>query len=272
MPSGKYFVRLALLLLPLNCNLQVDARDAVDNHEGIPLHSFQDPEAAFNEANLLYLDKKYEEAVSIYEQIIESGYHSAELYYNLGNAYYRSGKIPSAILNYERAALLDPGNEDILFNLDIANMFIRDRIEALPVFFLNRWWKEARNIFSEDGWAVLSIVTFILSLGMAGIFLVSSSVAIKKLLFIMSLAAFMFSLLSFSLGMGQRNYRKNYNAAIVFSPVVTVKSSPDINSTDLFIIHEGTKVRIGESIGEWHSVRLPDGNKGWLHDDAVEKI
>lgn len=271
MQSGQYFTKM-FLLLPLFFIMPVYAQDTFSLPEEIALDHFEEPETAFNQANLLYIDERFEEAVFIYEQIIESGYHSAELYYNLGNAYYRSGSIPSAILNYERAALLNPGNEDIQFNLQLAGMQVRDRIEALPVFVLNRWWQEARNFFSADTWAVISVAAFIIVIGLIFGFLVSSSPLMKKVFFMVAVTAFIFSVLSFSFGLDQRNYLRNHNSAIVFLPVVAVKSSPDISSTDLFIIHEGTRVRIEESIGEWHSVRLLDGNKGWLHNDAIEKI
>jgi tetratricopeptide (TPR) repeat protein len=226
----------------------------------------------FRHANQLYTQGEFEDAVAIYRRIIDSGVHSAELYYNLGNAYYRLGAIPSAILNYERAALLAPGDEDIKFNLEIAGSRVRDRIGELPVFFLNRWWTLTRGMLSAPAWALLSAVTFSLTLILISLFLFSSSVVLKKVCFWSSVLVLMVSLLSFSLGLDQRNYSRNHNTAIVFSPVVPVKSSPDKNSTDLFVIHEGTKVRVEDSIGDWRSVRLNDGNKGWVHKDVIEMI
>ncbi len=230
------------------------------------------PDEAFIKANELYIGGSYEEAIIVYEQIINSGYQSPVLYYNLGNAYYRSNIIPSAILNYERAALLSPGDEDISFNLELARLHVRDRIEQLPDFFLNRWWNNLRDMTSAARWAYISLFTFITALFLLSAFLVSSSIIIKKTFFWLAVIIFFGSILSFSLGLDQKNYIRNHSTAIVFSPVVSVKSSPDVNSTVLFVIHEGTKVWVRESIGEWRAVRISDGNKGWLHKNAIRMI
>jgi tetratricopeptide (TPR) repeat protein len=226
----------------------------------------------FSKANELYAGGNHQEAIIQYNRILAEGYHSAPLYYNLGNAYYRSGLIPQAILNYERAHLLAPGDEDIRFNLNLARMNVKDRIEELPVFFVNRWWKGARDLMSYRKWAAASAVTFVFSLVLLSLFLLASSTALKKTFFWFFIPVFLLSAVSFTFGLDQRNFIKNNNSAIVFSPVVSVKSSPDINSTDLFVIHEGTRVTVEDSIGDWRAVRLSDGNKGWLHKDGLEMI
>ncbi|MFO7924213.1 MAG: tetratricopeptide repeat protein [Bacteroidales bacterium] len=271
------FILTAFLFLPFWVKSEVT--EPVSESDSNMTGDFQidhmeeyDPEESFNTANQLYTEGRYEEAISLYEQITGAGYHSADLYYNLGNAYYRSNKIPSAILNYERAALLDPADEDIQANLELARMHVRDRIEELPDFFLNRWWKNARDLMSTEKWAAISVSTFIATLVFLSVFLLSSSVFVKKTSFWMAVVIFLFSVLGFSFGLDRRNYLKNHNTAIVFSPVVSVKSSPDINSTDLFIIHEGTRVWVEDSLGDWRAVRLSDGNKGWLKADAVKMI
>jgi tetratricopeptide (TPR) repeat protein len=226
----------------------------------------------FQKANQLYSEGIYDEAVDLYYSILASGYHSASIYYNLGNAYYRSGKIPNAILNYERALLLAPGDEDIRFNLDLAREQIRDRIEVVPDFFINRWWKGARDILNFRSWAIISAGTFITTLIYLTVFLLVSKLFLKKLFFWCAVSLFLISVISFTVGLDQRNYVKNHSSAIIFSPVVSVKSSPDINSADLFVLHEGTKVSVEDSIGDWRAVRLSDGNKGWLHKDGLEMI
>ena len=233
---------------------------------------FSKPEDVFIMANELYIDGRFEEAIGLYEKILDSGYHSAELYYNLGNASYRSNKIPDAILNYERALLLSPGDEDIRFNLELARMHVRDRIEELPGFFLNRWWTSARDLFSAWKWASVSAAFFIIFLLLVTGFLIVRSVTLKKISFWMAVILFFASALSISFGIDKRNHIRNHNTAIVFAPVVSVKSSPDISSTELFVIHEGTKVWIEDSIGHWRAIRLRDGNKGWLPAESIEKI
>lgn len=226
----------------------------------------------FQKANDLYAQGDYEEAARLYSWIMDSGYHSASLYYNLGNSYYRSGNVPAAILNYERAALLAPGDEDIKFNLELAGTHVRSRIEEIPEFFLNRWWQQLRDIAGYRTWATLSVSSFILSLMLLTLFLSGSTVARKKSFFWTAVIVFFISAASFSLGLDQRNYVKNHNRAVVFSPVVSVKSSPDTSSPDLFVIHEGTRVAVEDSIGDWREIRLSDGNKGWLHKESIEMI
>lgn len=286
---GLYFIIINMLVLPLKVDSAVTGIVTVNEDPAIGVSLDEDdndsadvshinsaddqvPDEAFIRANQLYLDGSYEEAIIVYEKVLNSGYHSAALYYNLGNAYYRSNKIPPSILNYERAALLSPGDHDIRFNLELARMHVRDRIEELPDFFINRWWRNLRNLAGTGKWASISVFAFIISLVMLSIFLVSSTVHIKKIFFWLFVGIFIFSILSFSLGLDQSNYIRNHNTAIVFSPVVSVKSSPDVNSTDLFIIHEGTKVWVEESLGDWLAVRLSDGNKGWLKKDVIEMI
>ena len=231
-----------------------------------------EPEDLFRMANELYIDSRFEEAIDLYEEILDSGYHSAELYYNLGNACYRSNKIPDAILNYERALLLSPGDEDIRFNRELARMHIRDRVEELPGFFMKRWWASVRDLFSAGEWASASAAFFIIFLLMVTGFLIVRSVNLKRIFFWNAVILIIASALSISFGIDKRNHIRNHDTAIVFAPVVSVKSSPDINSTELFVIHEGTKVWIEDSIGHWREIRLSDGNKGWLPAESVEEI
>ncbi len=241
-----------------------------DIREGLAVAG--DPQKAFDLANSLYIDGEFEDAIMVYEQVAVSGYSSTELYYNLGNAYYRSNRIPAAILNYERALLLAPGDDDIKFNLELARMHVRDRIGELPGFFLNRWWTGARDLMSEHEWAILSISLFIAMLLFLGAFLMASSPFVKKIFFWLSVVMFIVSALSLAFGIDRRNHIRNYSGAIVFAPAVSVKSSPDMHSADLFIIHEGTRVWVEDALGEWYEVRLSDGNKGWLRKETVEMI
>lgn len=260
-------VKMSMAIIDVNTEIVPDQQDILIEHSGE-----YDPEVGFRLANQLYTERSFEEAITIYKKIVSTGYHSAGLYYNLGNAYYRSNNIPAAILNYERASLLAPGDEDISFNLELARTHVRDRIETLPRFFLNRWWTEVRDLLSAERWAVLSVVSFIVTLIMLAGFFISSTVGIKKLFFWFSICLFIISVLGFVLGLDQRNNLRDHETAIIFSPVVSVKSSPDINSSDLFVIHEGTKVWVNDSIGDWLSVKLSDGNTGWVQKETLEMI
>lgn len=273
----KYILIMVLAFLPLTvCSLMAIEGYENYNEENPEIRIEQnvpdDAQELFSIANDLYINGEFEKAADTYEKIILSGYHLPELYYNLGNAYYRSNKIPHAILNYERAILLAPADEDIKFNLELARMQTRDRIEELPGFFISNWWKSGRDILSAGQWAIASVAAFISFLVFFSAFLISFSVIVKKFSFWSATFLFFLSVLSFSFGLDRVNYMKNHDTAIVFAPVVPVKSSPDINSADLFIIHEGTRVTVEDSISEWRAVRLSDGNKGWVRKDAIEMI
>jgi tetratricopeptide (TPR) repeat protein len=230
------------------------------------------PEQQFVQANELYKKGQYDSAVVIYQNIIKQGVTSSELYYNLGNAYYKAKRIPDAILNYERAKKLSPNSDEINFNLQLANSQIVDKIAPLPEFFVKKWIKSFANYFSSNSWAIISLVSFVLALVFAGFYLFSLKLWLKKLSFWMGLITLIISLTSFVNSNYQKRAITNKVEAIVINPSVTVKSSPDDNGTDLFVIHEGIKVQLIDAVGEWHEIKLPDGNKGWLKISDIEKI
>jgi tetratricopeptide (TPR) repeat protein len=224
------------------------------------------------QANQAYSSADYETVVSQYESVLDSGYESADLYFNLGNAYFKLGNIPAAILHYEKARKMDPADENIRFNLNLANSRIIDKMEPLPEFFLKTWFKSARDILSSDQWARIVITGFILALVSLLLFLISRSVAIRKWTFWAALfcVAVMTVSLIFSVS-GYREYKRQ-SSAIIFTPTVTVKSSPNDSSVDLFVIHEGTKVNITDLVEEWSEVRLANGNVGWIRTETFRRI
>ncbi|VAW24789.1 Aerotolerance protein BatE [hydrothermal vent metagenome] len=226
----------------------------------------------FEKANQLYVNEEYAKAINIYEQIIHSGKESAELYFNLGNAYYKTGNANMAILNYERALLLSPNDEDIIFNLRIANQFVVDNIEALPKPFFVRWYESVINLYPSDTWAIISTSSFVVFLFLLGFFIFSRSVAVKRFSFLLGILLFVVTLFTFSFSSKQSKKIKGHKYAIVFCPRVTVKSSPSSTGTDLFLIHEGLKVEISDSLDTWREIRLADGNQGWLPDSCIVKI
>ena len=223
-------------------------------------------------ADQQYASQQYEKAIKIYQEILNSDKESASLYYNLGNAYYKAGQITKAILNYERAKLLAPNDEDIQFNLDLANQHVVDNISPLPKVFFVRWWNSLANKFSADGWAKISVITFILTLILAGFFFLSRSISIKRLSFWVGILIVAISIFSFNFAARQKNRMTSHNFAIITQPSVTVKSSPSDSGTDLFLIHEGLKVEIKDQLGSWKEIRLADGNQGWLPASSLEKI
>lgn len=226
----------------------------------------------WEKANAYFTSEEYQQAISAYESIVASGEESAKLYFNLGNAYYKTGDVNNAILNYERARILAPHDEDIQFNLNIANQFVVTKIEELPQPFFLRWRTSVVNKYPADTWAYISISAFVLFLLLLGLFLFSRRASIKRIAFWLGILAIVFSGFTFSLAAQQKtkiNKRKN---AIVFCPRVTVKSSPTETGTDLFLMYEGLKVEITDSLNTWKEIKLADGNKGWCPDSCIVKI
>lgn len=226
----------------------------------------------FDKANTLYSEGEFQEAVDAYEEILKTGMESPELYYNLGNAYYRNGYLPSAILNYERALLLAPQDRDIRYNLELAYSQTTDKIEAVGEFFLSRWFASLRGSTDSDNWAIISIVLFVLALVGLFFYFFSRTTTIRKISFFFAVMFVVGSVVTFAFSYDQKQRLINRDRAIVFTPSVTVRSSPDRNGTELFVLHEGTRVKILQTLGDWYEVELDDGNTGWMQVMTVEVI
>jgi len=226
----------------------------------------------FKKGNMLYQNGYYSKAASNYEKIINNGYENAELYYNLGNAYFRMNKIPNSIINYERALRLSPDDEDIIVNLNVANLRIVDKIEPVPKFFLVQWYEVIRNLFTSGNWAVIQVVFLWVVFISLGVFVFLESPFIKKIIFGTLVISIFISVMSLIFAIQQSGYENSRNSAIVFEPTVYVKSSPEEDGKDLFILHEGTKVNIVDAVGKWRKIRLANGNIGWVPGEAVELI
>lgn len=226
----------------------------------------------WEKANAYYTTEEYQQAILAYEQILQSGHESAKLYFNLGNAHYKAGDVNNAILNYERAKLLAPQNEDIAFNLELANQTVVTEIDALPQPFFVRWRSRVINLYPADMWAAVSIGAFIVFLGLLGLFIFSRIPSVKKLSFWFGILAVVLSGFSFSFAARQKEKINQRKHAIVFCPRVTVKSGPAQNSTDLFLLYEGVKVEVSDSVNTWKEIKLTDGNVGWLPDSCIVKI
>ncbi|NOR76807.1 MAG: tetratricopeptide repeat protein [Draconibacterium sp.] len=240
----------------------------------ISLNSFgqENNTQLWEKANAYYTTEEYQQAVYEYEKIVQSGKESAKLYFNLGNAYYKTGDVNNAILFLERAKVLAPHDEDIDFNLQIANQFVVTKIEELPQPFFLRWKKSVTDSYATDTWSAISIGAFILFLIFLGVFIFSRRAAIKRAAFWIGIIAIIFSGFTFSFASQQKKDIKNRNNAIVFCPRVTVKSSPAQTGTDLFLIYEGLKIEITDSLNTWKEIKLADGNEGWLPDSCIVKI
>ena len=219
-----------------------------------------------------YESGQFANAVAAYEKIVKQGYESAQLYYNLGNAYFRTNDLPSAILYYEKALKLDPTQEDIRYNLNIANSRIIDKVELVPEMFYKRWWKALLNFLSLDVLAVILIGILSLALLSTAVYLTSKHLSVRKSFFWTGFSLFILGFIVLIAAEQKQHFLQNNHEAIVFIPTVTVKSSPDSGSTDLFVIHEGLKVTLMDKIGEWQEIRIANGSVGWLKISSLRMI
>jgi Tfp pilus assembly protein PilF len=224
------------------------------------------------QANSAYASGEFQTAVDLFRQVVEEKGESSTIYYNMGNCYYRLNQIASSILYYERSLLLDPGNKDARFNLEIAKLKTVDKIEPINEFFFTEWFRTIRNSISTDEWSHLSITCFILLIGGAFLFFFSRKIVLKKIGFFSGIALLLFVIFGNIFASQLKKELTNRNAAIIFSPTTTIKSSPDASGTDLFNLHEGTKVKIRSKLGSWNEIETENGNVGWISSSEIEII
>ena len=223
-------------------------------------------------ADSAYAQGHYQQAITDYQALLKQG-ASADLYYNLGNAYYRSENITQAVLNYERALLLSPGDRDIRFNLQLARSKTIDKIVPESEMFFITWYHALVNLMSVDGWARTAIFSLALVIVLSLVYLFSQPVWLRKIGFFGGITLLVVFVLANVFASQQKQSLIHRKGAIVMSPSVTVKSTPAANGTDLFILHEGTKVTITDgSMRDWKEIRLADGKEGWIESKKIELI
>ena len=226
-------------------------------------------QSAFDIANTAYAEGRYEEAAASYQALIDES-PDAVLYYNLGNAQFKQGELAQAILNYERALRLKPNYKDAQYNLQFAQSKITDNIVEQD-FFLSIWARIIRNQLRESTWLILSICLFIFGLIGILLFLLGRDSWLRKTAFHIAWIALLFSLIA-GLNAASLHQRDTLrNEAVITQGVVNAKSSPDRSGTDLFTLHEGTKVTIRETLGEWCNIRVGN-NEGWIKQQNMERI
>ena len=230
-------------------------------------------DSLWNGAAKAYTEGRWQDAVDGYEQIGSMGLESAALYCNTGNAYYKSGNLPKAILNYERALKVDPSYEDARYNLEFLGGMIQDKIDPVPSFILAVWAEKICRIMDSDAWAILFLVLFAIAMAMLLLFLLSPSVAGRKTGFSIGIAAVVFAVAALSFSLWQKNEYEKSDGAVVMMPVASVKSSPSSESSqNLFVLHEGTKVFVLDQVGSWYNIELADGRQGWIRASDIEAI
>ena len=223
-------------------------------------------------ADEAYLKGEYQQAIKEYETLLKNG-ESAELYYNLGNAYFRSDDLTKAILNYERAHLLSPGDKDILFNLQFARSKTIDKMTPQSEIFFVGWYQSLVNFTSVDRWAYIAVVSIILVLTLLLLYLFADRMLLRKVGFFGAVAFFLLFILANLFAYQQKRQLENRKGAIVTSSSVSIRKQPADNAEAVFVLHEGTRVDITDrSIKGWKEVQAPDGKGGWLQDNTIEEI
>lgn len=227
-------------------------------------------------ATKAYKDDNFRDAVTLLEGEVkaqkEQGKVSPELYYNLGNAYFRLNEVPLAILNYERARLYNPGDRDINHNIEYAQTKIEDKILTADNFFLKIWFNGVRDLLPSDSWAILSIVLFILFVGSLFVFFFSAKLVLKKTGFYSGIVLLGLLLFTNIFAYSQKSNVENKDTAIIMAGSVPVVSSPTSNSKELFVLHAGTKVTITKVDGSWYEIEIANGSVGWIEKDKLEII
>ena len=224
------------------------------------------------EADSAYARQHYQDAIKQYEALLQEGV-SADLYYNLGNAYYRSENFTRAIINYERALLLEPGDKDIRHNLQLARQKTTDKLSPSADFFLVTWYRSLVNIMGVDSWAWMALVALAMGVVLFLVYLFSSRVSLQKVGFFGAAFMLLFFLIANLFAWHQSQVLTHRTGAVVIASETAVKSTPAQNGTNLFMLHEGTKVEItDDSMKDWKEVRLPDGKEGWISTSSIEVI
>jgi len=228
-------------------------------------------ESVLKDAETAYSNGDFTHAAELYEDVLKTYGDSYTVYYNLGNAYYKAGKIASAILNYERALLINPADKDLRHNLAVARLRT-DKIDPVEDFFLVKWFQAVQNLFGVDTWAIIGLVSFILFIACLTLYFFSKRMVLKKSGFYLGVVLLILVIAANVFAWNQKRALLNRNGAIVFASTITAKSSPDNSGTDLFVLHEGTKVFIRSAVGEWNEIELENGNVGWIRQKDIEKI
>lgn len=232
----------------------------------------QNMQALVDTADRAYKEGNYPKAVTYYDSVVNQGYVAAELYYNLANAYFKQQDLAYAILYYEKALQRAPHNEDIKHNLEMARQMTLDKIEKVPEMFYVRWWRAISDMFSTQMWAYLVVIFFIGTILLTGLFLLSRTVVVRKSAFYSGIITLLITIFAFVFAYRKYNAFTQDKAGIVFKPSVTVKGSPDAESVDLFVIHEGTKVFIQDKLGNWYEVKIANGSVGWIPKGTIQVI
>src|SRR5690554_6527345 len=226
----------------------------------------------FERGKEFYKNESYQQAIDSWEKITDNGEASANLYFNLGNAYYKLNKIGPGIYYYEKALQLKPGDADITNNLAFAENARIDIIEPLPKSLFNRWYQSVTGLFSMDGWALVNVISVLLFTALFLLYYFAMTESKKRMFFAGAMVALISGIVSLSLAFTLYNTESDKQTAIIFSERIEVKSEPRMGSSTAFVLHEGTKVQITAEDGDWYRIKLADGKDGWAPVAAMKEL
>lgn len=249
-----YYISIVILLLTLSVTISAQFDDLMEK------------------GNNLYKNEQYEDAISLYKRILDNGYDSGALYYNIGNSYFRLGELGYAILNYEKAIKIDPGNEDAHYNLRLVNARIVDRIKELPDVPIMAYWDIVVTSFSLNGWLTIFLVFWILLLASIAVYYLVGRAKVQRFALMYGLFNITMIIIVGIFLLSSLHLESTTDYGILLKSTVTAKSSPDANQADAFVIHEGIKFQIEEELSDWTRIKLADGKVGWLPNDSFEAI
>jgi len=230
------------------------------------------PEFLFNEGNKAYNAADYENAISLYEQTLKMGKHSADVYYNLGNANYRLNKVAESVYYFEKAMSMRPKDKDFIINSAFANNMTIDAVEKIPESQIDQIRNSINEIFSFEIWTYFTIILLWIFTILFLAYLFFIRARLKRIFFFSSLSILLLFILSFSITYSIEENEKNKQFAILFSKQIDIWSEPNKQAERLFVLHEGTKMRLLDSLEEWQKIRIANGSEGWIKGASFKKI
>lgn len=268
-----YFTLIAVLCFVISFAQSPDSASVAEQAQPQELIARRAGNLTKASADSAYMENKYLDAIDIYEAVLKEKGESAEIRYNLGNSYYKADNIAKAILNYEKALLLAPGDEDIRANLEIARAKTVDKEEVAVEFFLTSWFSSIRNVATSDQWAGTGIAAFILMLAAIALYCFSKKVSLRKAGFFSAIVLLVVTVSANIFAYQQKSRLTAHDQAIITAPSVTVRSTPSESGTELFVIHEGHKVTIKDgSMSEWKEISIGNNQVGWVLSSTLEII
>jgi tetratricopeptide (TPR) repeat protein len=238
----------------------------------LPALSFAGKQPLFDKANELYSKGQYKQAAETYQRILDSGHESAPVYFNLGNCSYKEGDLPQALLYFEKAHRLAPGDDDINFNIHLVTLKTVDKIDEATEFFVSRWWKGFILDYSADGLATSAIILALIGSALLIWYFFAVAGGVKRFAFFSSVVFFFVAIGTLIIAGSQANYFSNNKQAIVFTSSVNVKTSPADAVSTAFVLHDGTKVNVLDSNNGWLKIKIANGNEGWIKESDVKEI